>query len=59
MKKNIKFIALCLVSSMITVQSYAQIQQEIKSRVLNDFNQPIVGATIRLEGDDLQLLTDD
>ena len=58
MKKNIKFIALCVLSSMISVQSFAQNNQESKTRVVNEFDQPIKGATISVEGGDLQLLTD-
>lgn len=59
MKKNMKFIALCIISSMMSTQSFAQTKQDVKSRVVDEFNQPIKGATIRLEGDDLKLTTDE
>ncbi|WP_159633333.1 SusC/RagA family TonB-linked outer membrane protein [Sphingobacterium composti Ten et al. 2007 non Yoo et al. 2007] len=57
MKKNIRFIALGILSSMICVQVYGQSNTSSSGRVVNIYNQPIKGATIIVEGGDLTLVT--
>ncbi|MEC3878803.1 SusC/RagA family TonB-linked outer membrane protein [Parapedobacter sp. 10938] len=57
MEKYIKSIALCIFSLVTFVSLYAQEASEAQSRVVNEFNQPVQGATLVTNDDSHQSIT--